>query len=155
MREKISLSLSIALLGMALAFGTVAHAQVSINSLTRSTRAGDSMTVFWEKFKTAVIKGDKATVVALSRFPISRGYGMSSLRNKAQFLRHYREVFFNETNAAECFPKAKPMVDPERPKEFSISCCFRSGCEGGAPFQYTFTLTRNGWRFTAFENINE
>ena len=70
-------------------------------------------------------------------------------------MRHYREIFFTETDAAQCFPKAMPFVEKTRPKEFMISCPFAS--EGGTeePFVYTFTRTRNGWKFTSFENINE
>ena len=35
------------------------------------------MNAFWEKFKAAVIKGDKETVAALSAFPLSMGYGQT------------------------------------------------------------------------------
>ena len=120
-----------------------------------STQGDNSISHFWEKFKGAVIKGDKEAVVALSRFPISRGYGMSSLRNRAQLRKRFRELFFNETNAAQCFPKAKPVVDRERPNEFSVSCPFARDGGNEEPFIYSFTLTRVGWKFTSFENINE
>lgn len=119
------------------------------------TQTNNSISSFWEKFKAAAIRSDKETVSALSRFPISRGYGMASIRNKAQFLRRYRDVFFNETNAAQCFPKATPVIDKERPQEFTISCPFARDGGGDGPFVYTFTRTRNGWKFTSFENINE
>jgi hypothetical protein len=102
-----------------------------------------------------VIGGDKETVASLSQFPISRGYGMTSLRNKAQLLKRYRELFFGETNAAECFPKAKPFVDTGRNGEFTISCPFARDGGNEEPFVYTFTRTRTGWKFTGFENINE
>lgn len=115
----------------------------------------DSVAVFWEKFKAAVIKGDKETVAALSRFPISRGYGIASIRNKAQLMKRYREVFSGETDAAKCFPTAKPLFDNQRPKEFTIGCSFASDGGGDEPFVYSFTLTRSGWKFTGFENINE
>ena len=115
----------------------------------------ESVSSFWEKFKSAVIGGDKAKVVSLSRFPIARGYGMSSIRSKAQFMRRYRELFFVETDAAQCFPKAKPVVDRDRPNEFSVSCPFAKDSSGEEPFVYTFTHTRTGWKFTSFENINE
>lgn len=153
MNKTIGAGLSGALLGTALAFGTIAVARVQASG--EPAQSAKSMTAFWDKFKAAVIKGDKGTVAALSRFPISRGYGMGSLKNKAQLMRRYRDVFFNETNAAQCFPKAKPFVEKERPREFSISCPFASGGGTEEPFVYTFTLTRNGWRFTSFENINE
>jgi hypothetical protein len=146
--------LSCALLGAALSIGAIAPVEVK-----GKAQSADSIAAFWEKFKAAVIKGDKETVAALSRFPISRSYGMTDLKNKAQLMRHYRELFFGETNAAKCFPKAKPEVSPgtkNRPKEFTISCSFAGdGGAGDEPFEYRFTLTRNGWRFTSFTNINE
>ena len=150
--RKTILSLSLVLLGSVSIPGAIGFGQTTVPQV----QGHDSIQMFWEKFKAAVIKGDKQTVAALSRFPISRGYGLASLRNKAQFMKHYREVFFTETDAAKCFPKAKPSVEKERPKEFTIGCSFRSDDGGGGePFQYSFTLTRNGWRFTGFENINE
>jgi hypothetical protein len=155
MNQKIRLALSCALLASTLVFGTTAHAQETAKAPDRPEQSGDSMNPFWEKFKAAVINGDKETVAELSRFPISMGYGMSSLKNKAQLVRRFRHVFFNETDAKKCFPKAKPHVDTERPKEFIITCSFASSDEGGEPFEYRFTLTRNGWKFTSFENINE
>ena len=90
-----------------------------------------------------------------SRGSPSRGYGMGSIRTKAQFVRRFRELFFNETNAAQCFPKAKPVFDRERPREFSISCPFARDGGDDEPFVYTFSRTRTGWKFTSFENINE
>ena len=117
--------------------------------------ADNSMNAFWEKFKAAVIKGDKETVAALSAFPISMGYATSSIKTKAQFMKNYKSIFANETNAAKCFRTAKPETDKKRPKEFLIGCPFAKDSGGDEPFVYTFKLTRYGWRFTGFENINE
>lgn len=153
MNNKITMRLSGALLGAVLALGSLVMAQVG-KMPNKPPQNPESMTAFWEKFRAAVIKGDKETVAALSRFPISMGYGMSSLKNKAQLMKYYRKIFFTETNAAKCFPKAKPVIEKQRPKEFTIGCSFVDGGEE-EPFQYTFALTRNGWRFTGFENINE
>ncbi len=126
-----------------------------ITSLAGGASADNSMNAFWEKFKAAVIKGDKETVASLSAFPISMGYGMSSIKTKAQFMKNYKYIFANETNAAKCFQKAKPETDKKRPKEFLIGCPFAKDSGGDEPFVYTFKLTRYGWRFTGFENINE
>jgi hypothetical protein len=117
------------------------------------TTTADSTQVFWEKFRTAIVKGDKETVVALSAYPISMPYGIKDIRNRAQLLKNYRTIFFYEGNAAKCFPKAKPMVDPQNPKEFTIACSITGGID--EPLQYTFTRGRNGWRFTGFDNVNE
>jgi hypothetical protein len=153
-----NMKIRVALLFMSLMFALCAGEPgrtVMPASPANPPQTTNSIAAFWEKFKAAVIRGDKETVATLSRFPISRGYGMGSLRTKTQFLKRYREVFFGETDAAKCFPNAKPLVDKERPKEFTISCSFASSSDGGEPFEYGFTLTRNGWRFTAFENSNE
>ena len=155
MKKNISKCISGALLCAVLALGSIGLAQPPQQSPVTPSHSANSMTAFWEKFKGAVIRGDKGIVAALSRFPISMGYGMSSLKNKAQLVRRFRHVFFNETDAAKCFPRAKPYADKERPKEFIITCSFASSDEGGEPFEYRFTLTRNGWKFTSFENINE
>jgi hypothetical protein len=120
--KKNSLCLSFALLGAALTYGAIALAQTRDKTPSIQAQNTDSIAAFWGKFKGAVIKGDKETVAALSRFPISRGYGMASIKNKAQLMKHYRNLFFNETDAARCFLKAKPFVLKERPKEFIISC---------------------------------
>jgi len=164
MNKTIRVGLPCAVLALALAFGTNALGESQTKAPSRSAQSVDSMTAFWEKFKAAVIKGDKETVAALSQFPISMGYGMTDLKNKPQLLRRYGGLFFGETNAAKCFPKAKPQVYPatkKRPKEFTIGCGFASEVASGVatdeagPFEYRFSLTRNGWRFTGFENINE
>ena len=54
---------------------------------------------FWTKFKTAVIKKDKATVAALSQYPIGMPYGFRRIRNKAQLISRYSEVFHHEGEA--------------------------------------------------------
>lgn len=164
MNKKIRVGLTCALLATVLAFGTNSLGEAQTKAPSKGAQSFDSMEAFWEKFKAAVIKGDKETVAALSQFPISMGYGMRDLKNKTQLLRHYRVLFFGETDAAKCFPKAKPQVYPatkKRPREFTIGCGFASEVASGVasddagPFEYRFSLTRNGWRFTAFENINE
>ena len=127
-----------------------------ITSVVGGASADNSMNAFWEKFKAAVIKGDKETVAALSAFPISLGYRMGSLKNKAQFMKNYHYLFARETNAAKCFRTAKPDFDKKRPKEFTVGCPFAEDSGGGGePFIYSFKLTRFGWRFVGFENVNE
>lgn len=158
MTKKIRVGLSCALLATALIFGRSALAEGPWKTQTKPAQSSDSMEAFWEKFKAAVIKGDKETVAALTQFPLSMGYGNPDLKNKAQLIKYFRGIFFNETNAKRCFPKEKPLVFPgtrKRPKEFTIGCSFVSEEETGQPFEYRFTLTRNGWRFTGFSNINE
>ena len=158
--KKAKLHLALVVAGTSL-FGSGVSAsffpQIAINTsiAARAVQPEDSVATFWASFKAAVIAGDKAKVAAMSRFPITRGYGMASIRTKAQFTKRFRDVFFNETDAAQCFPRAKPVVDKQRPNEFSVSCPFKSDSSGEEPFVYTFTRTRAGWKLTSFENINE
>jgi hypothetical protein len=119
---------------------------------SETARTENSTQVFWDKFKTAVIKVDKDTVAGLSRFPISMPYGVSSVKNKPQLVRRFREVFNGETNAAKCFTTAKPEVDKARPKEFSIAC---KNAAGDEVIIYQFQQTRTGWKFAGLDNINE
>jgi hypothetical protein len=155
MKKPTNLCRTLVLAGTVLLTTTAGSAGIlPASSRWKQVQSNDSISSFWEKFRTAVIKGDKETVAALSQFPISRGYGIASIKNKAQLIKQYRNIFFNETNAAKCFPKAKPIVDKGQRKEFIIGCPFASGGEE-EPFEYRFTLTRSGWKFTGFENINE
>lgn len=110
---------------------------------------------FWEKFRSAVIKNDKATVAALSRFPLSMPYGVPAVRNRAQMMKRYRYIFAGEANAAQCFPTAQLLIDEKRPKEFSVACGFASGGNDDKPLVYSFVLTPGGWKFAGFDNINE
>src|SRR5437016_12060533 len=89
-----------------------------ITSVVGGASADNSMNAFWEKFKAAVIKGDKETVAALSAFPISLGYRMGSIKTKPQLMKNYKYIFANETNAAKCFRTAKPATDKSAPKNF-------------------------------------
>lgn len=149
-----NLCLSLVLAGAALMSATGSAGILPASSPGKPVQNDDSISAFWEKFKTAVIKGDKETVAALSQFPIFRNYGIASIKNKTQLIKQYRNIFFNETNAEKCFAKAKPIVEKGRRKEFIIGCPFADGGEE-EPFEYRFTLTKSGWKFTGFENINE
>lgn len=108
--------------------------------------------VFWEKFKSAVILGDKETVANLSQFPIAMPYGYKNIKTKAQLLSRWRDVFNSQTNAAKCFSKAKPTTDKATPKEFDVWCKDAGGQE---VVGYHFSLTRTGWKFVGLDNINE
>ena len=115
-------------------------------------QAAESRDAFWERFRTAVIKKDKTLVASLSQFPISMPYGMGTVRNKAQLMRRYRDVFNHEGDAAVCFASAKPHTDPARPKEFTVGC---KNAAGDEVVIYAFVLTKLGWRFNGLDNINE
>lgn len=111
-----------------------------------------SIDVFWEKFRAAVTKGDKMVVASLSQFPIGMPYGVRTIRNNAQLSRRYRDVFNSETNAAKCFREARPEINPDNPAEFTVGC---KNAAGDEVVIYSFGRTRNGWKFTRLDNLNE
>jgi hypothetical protein len=120
--------------------------------VTSSNAAGpeDTFKTFWQKFKTAVISGDKETVAAMSRFPVGMSYGIRSIRNKADLLKRYKQVFNEQTNAAKCFGIKEP--EKEGTKKYSVACPDAAGQE---VVIYAFELTKTGWKFVALDNINE
>jgi|SRR5579885_7646 hypothetical protein len=123
----------------------------------KTPAADATMNAFWDKFKAAVIKGDREAVFAMSAVPITMEQGFPGIRTKAQFMKNYKHIFAGEADAARCFKTAKPETDKSRPKYFTISCGFaedKNG-DGGEPLQYTFKLTPAGWRFVGYDNINE
>ncbi len=107
---------------------------------------------FWESFKTAVSKRDVETIARLSKFPIEMSYGIPSIKTKAQLAKRYRQLFNEQTDAAKCFSKAKPEMDADNPKHFSVACPDAGGNE---VVIYHFEKTRTGWKLTGLDNINE
>ena len=114
--------------------------------------AQDARETFWQQFKTAVTNRDVQTVARLSQFPIGMSYGIPSVKTKAQLAKRYRQVFNEQTDAAACFSKAKPEVEPNNPKAFTVACPDAAGNE---VVIYHFRLTKTGWKFAALDNLNE
>ena len=112
----------------------------------------DSTETFWQSFKTAVGKHDVETIARVSKFPIEMSYGIQSIKTKAQLAKRYRQLFNEQTNAAACFEKAKPVVDADNPKRFTVACPDAAGNE---VVVYHFDQTRTGWKFTGLDNLNE
>src|SRR5215218_7560737 len=126
---------------------------LTVTSLvTGATQAANSFETFWQTFKTAVSKHDAEGVARLSRFPIEMSYGIPSLKTKAQLIKRYRQVFNEQTDAAVCFSKAKPEVNAENPKQFTVACPDAAGNE---VVIYHFEQTRTGWKFTGLDNLND
>ncbi len=121
-------------------------------SLLLLLTGADTTESFWQSFKTAVSKRDVETIARLSRFPIEMSYGIPSIKTKAQLTKRYRQLFNEQTNAAACFEKAKPEVDADHPKQFSVACPDAAGNE---VVVYKFQQTRTGWKFTGLDNLNE
>ena len=121
-------------------------------SLLLLLTGADSFDSFWQTFKTAVSKRDVEAIARLSKFPLDMSYGIPSIKTKAQLSKRYRQIFNEQTDAAACFGKAKPEVDPANPKRFSVACPDAAGNE---VVIYHFEQTRTGWKFTGLDNLNE
>ena len=117
-----------------------------------AAQAQNSFDSFWQSFKAAVVKRDVETIARLSKFPLEMSYGIPAVKNKAQLTKRYRQVFNEQTDAAACFAKAKPEVNAENPKLYSVACPDAAGNE---VVIYHFAQTRTGWKFTGLDNLNE
>lgn len=112
----------------------------------------NSIDQFWTKFKAAVQKQDKASVAAMSQFPIEMPYGVAKIRNRAQLVHRYRALFNEQTNAAKCFAESNPVVDAASPNRFTVGC---KDAAGNEVVVYGFVLTRAGWKLKSLDNLNE
>lgn len=124
----------------------------ALHTSARSVQTDTSVDAFWARFKVAVINSDKGGVAQMTQFPVTMSYGVPAIRTRAQLLARYKQVFNGEANAAKCFASAKPLKDPQRPKEFTVGCDNGSGQE---VIVYRFVLTKSGWKFKSLDNINE
>jgi hypothetical protein len=110
---------------------------------------------FWKKFRSAIIAGDKAEVVGMTKLPLSMPYLVKAIKNKEDFLRRYNEIFKGEANAVQCFRSAEPQKESER--RYEVYCPFKETPDDreNAPIRFEFELTKNGWKFAGLDNINE
>jgi hypothetical protein len=115
---------------------------------------GDFST-FCQKFRSAVIAGDKATIAEMTKFPLSMPAFQKAVKNRADFLRRYNEIFKGEANATQCFRNAEPHKESDR--RYDIYCPFKETPDDreNAPIRFEFELTKSGWKFAGLDNINE
>ncbi len=118
----------------------------------QATQTDADFKVFWDKFKTAVIKVDKNTVATLTKYPLGMSYGIRSIKTKAELLRRYREVFNQQTDAPKCFAGKEPEKNDTNPRMFTVVCPNEAGDEVVA---YNFERGKLGWRFVGLDNYNE
>ena len=130
-------------------------ATILILSSFPSAFAESDFSAFWQKFKSAVIAGDKVKVAEITKFPLSMSYGVKAVKNKEDFLRRYNEIFKGEANAAQCFGKAEPHKETDR--EYGTYCPFKDTPNDweNAPIRFIFELTKGGWKFVGLDNVNE
>ena len=117
--------------------------------------AESDFSAFWQKFKSAVIAGDKAMVADMTNFPLSMPYEVKAIKNKDDFSLRYDEIFKGEANAAQCFASAEPHKESDR--RYEIYCPFKETPDDrdNAPIRFIFELTKSGWKFAGLDNINE
>jgi hypothetical protein len=125
---------------------------LSLTALAAHAQRGESIESFWQKFKTAVIAGDKQAVARLTSFPLGMSYGVPSVRNRAALLRRYDEVFSRQADAAKCFGTKSPETEAGKPRAFTVACPDAAGNE---VVIYHFERGRAGWKFVSLDNINE
>ncbi len=117
--------------------------------------AESDLPAFWNKFRSAIIAGDKAAVAEMTKFPISMPYSVRAVKNKMEFLRRYTEIFNGEANAAQCFASAKP--EKQSAGRCEVYCPFKETPDDreNPPIRFIFELTNSGWKFAGLDNINE
>ncbi len=121
-------------------------------SQTSAWQSDPSIQPFWTKFKSAVTKGDKQAIAAMSQFPIEMPYGFPKIKTKAQLIKRYRELFNVQADAVKCFPGATPKVNEENKNQFTVGCKDRAGNE---VVVYGFGKNRGSWKLIFLDNINE
>jgi hypothetical protein len=123
--------------------------------LYQNAFAQSDFAAFWNKFKSAVIAGDKAIVVEMTQFPLSMPAFQKAVNNRADFLRRYAEIFKGEADAAQCFARAEP--ERESAQRYEVYCPFKDAPNDveNAPIRFIFERSKSGWKFAGLDNINE
>ena len=133
----------------------ISLAGILILLLFSNAFAQTNFSTFWEKFKPAVIAGNKAAVAEMTKFPLSMPYLVKAVKTKSDLLRRYDEIFKGEANAAQCFASAKP--ERQSARQYEIYCPFKEtpNDKENASIRFIFELTKSGWKFAGLDNINE
>src|SRR4030095_13887547 len=85
--------------------------------------AESDFSAFWKRFKLAVVGRENTTIGEMTKVPLSMSYLEKPVKNKADFLRRYNEIFKGEANAPQCFGSAKPQK--ESAKQYKVYCPFK------------------------------
>ena len=133
----------------------ISLAGILILLLFSNAFAQTNFSTFWEKFKPAVIAGNKVAVAEMTKFPLSMPYLVKAVKTKSDLLRRYDEIFKGEANAAQCFASAKP--ERQSARQYEIYCPFKEtpNDKENASIRFIFELTKSGWKFAGLDNINE
>jgi hypothetical protein len=129
---------------------------ILISSIFGTKNSQNGFDAFWQKFQIAVKNNEKNLVAELTKFPFSMPYGIANIKTKTVFIKKYQQIFSGEADAAKCFSRAKP--EKETVKRYVVACKIKgteNTADTGEPIVYSFELTKTGWRFAGFDNINE
>lgn len=130
-------SVSVLCLSLAFAFETSAQNSSSFNA-------------FWANFKAAVNSANKQVLSDMIKYPLDMPYGQRSVKNKAEFIRRYRDVFDEQLedypvkSAKKCFANATPEKDGNA---YIVAC--------NEVVIYRFVFTAGKWKLSGVDNINE
>jgi hypothetical protein len=132
--------------------GRIWLAGILILFLFPNAFAQTDFSTFWKKFRSAVIA---AAVAEMTKFPLSMLTFQKAVKNEADFLRRYNEIFKGEANASQCFASAKS--EKQSARRYEIYCPFKETPHdwGNAPVRFIFELTKSGWKFAGLDNVNE
>ena len=90
-----------------------------------------SFAEFWTQFKAAVVKGDKAVIAGMTKFPFA-----DKLQTKADFVKQCDELF--SAKVRRCFRNAKPVKADNR-DSYSVFC---------GETIFVFEKGKDGYQFT-------
>jgi hypothetical protein len=117
-------------------FSISADAQKSV----RLDKAPAAFKVFFEKFRSAVARGDKATVASMTQFPFQYGFdaGDEGTWTRAQFTRKYNDIFGGERKV---FAQKNPLFYSEA-GSYDLATNDAS--------HYSFVKQGNSYKFTSY-----
>ena len=98
-------------------------APVELNAQSKQNKTVNAeFSVFWVKFKTALVKNDKEQIAAMTKFPFPyQGYGDHDL-SITEFIKQYDRIFNLATRL--CFSKKKtiPIANSDFYHGYSVFC---------------------------------
>jgi hypothetical protein len=128
----------IALLFMLLAL--ISTWSINAQKSQRLTSTPKAFQIFYAKFRNAVVKSDKKTIVSLARFPFEYGWdaGDEGTYSKTQFIKQYSSIF----------GRTKKFFDQRNPTFYVENGIFNLTNEEDAS-HYIFKKSGLSYKFTA------
>lgn len=103
--------------------------------------ASKTFQVFYDKFRNAVVKGDKKTVASLTQFPFQYGFdaGDEGTFSKTQFIKRFKDVFGGE----------RPIFAQKNPVFYTEGGTYNLTDESDAS-HYIFEKKGASYKFTSY-----